>query len=99
MNTKHTPGPWWLAEYSTGSEIYGFVDGKDSSTIAAIMTHRHDTRERKANARLIVAAPDMLKALQSIVEYGQKYSCDGEGDGADWFKLARAAIAKAIDAN
>jgi hypothetical protein len=47
------------------------------------------TDESAANARLIAAAPDLLEALQAVIDHGSM-------TGADWASdKARAAIAKA----
>jgi hypothetical protein len=47
--------------------------------------------ERKANARVIAAAPDMLAALQEIVEL---YATGG--DIGQMFDVARGAVEKAL---
>ena len=68
MNTKHTPGPW--RENSQGdseyifSEVYGAI---------AIIPHGGIHRdEHKANAKLIAAAPDLLKAAISCRDIADK---------------------------
>lgn len=72
--TKHTAGPWisdgetidlfdfelenrrfWI---SADGMVIGYVDGFGNK----------DNEERKANARLIAAAPDLLEALIAISE-------------------------------
>ena len=78
----HTPGPW-MQEYdgavAIGEQVCIPVDhcGPDDVPHA----------ERKANARLIAAAPDLLAALQMAL--------DADQDSALWRETARAAIAKA----
>lgn len=54
--------------------------------------------ERNANARLIAAAPDLLAALQAIVDENVDYMTInhlGDPEQQHNIKLARAAIAKA----
>lgn len=60
---KHTPGPWCVAE--DGYEGAPMVALGDSDGYAKIFDH--DNAE--ANARLIAAAPDLLKALKSALRY------------------------------
>lgn len=92
---KHTPGPWTLAKGSLG--VYVMVGDREiSSTVGS-------SREDLANARLIAAAPELLAALENLVDLlaGDQWS-EAEIDVA--FNLtglgarvnqARAAIAKA----
>ena len=76
MNTTHTIGPWHV------STIPGHVGIEDENDkyIAKIYPHRvvHPTDKRRsmtrehdaedmANARLIAAAPDMLRTLEFIL--------------------------------
>jgi hypothetical protein len=110
MTSKHTPGPWEVAEEngdyfvqvasqpSVGHPmfdryriIHGWVggDGTDSP--------KPELGTPIANARLIAAAPELLEALQKLVD-----SC-ADSDGAQYGTLgtsfvrsiATAAIAKA----
>lgn len=55
----------------------------------------------EANARLIAAAPDMLAALQKIVDMNVQYAIDRYGDASEaetmsCVQVARAAISKAV---
>ena len=83
--SKHTPGPWqWTQHFDPTISIYKDGFGQ----IARLYDSSAGTG--KANARLIAAAPDLLDALQSIIE-----DIDSEfGTDCDYNK-ARAAIAKA----
>lgn len=63
MSSKHTPGPWELAEKFNCVEVRA-VDGPyiaNCNQSAAI-----DWRIKEANARLIAAAPEMFEALDTI---------------------------------
>lgn len=95
MMSKHTEGPW------SYDRIWALVLGPHDQEIcavhAAVDDHdsRHIQHERaEANAALIAAAPDMKKALQSIL---RALSTEGghvpDLDHAR--ETARAAIRKA----
>lgn len=64
MTAKHTPGPWfvngpWNIQADTHTEIPVLV--------AHIVPLRNENiQERKANAQLMAAAPEMLEALDSV---------------------------------
>jgi hypothetical protein len=68
---SHTPGPWRV--YQEHNVAYG-----DDSDHVVRMVHAHHplvaaTEESRANARLIAAAPDMLRFLETLLEnVGQK---------------------------
>lgn len=69
--TLHTPGPWRFEEHPGHSRYYGNIIGsygRDKQGIENIRTITCQLRngpeeERKANARLIAAAPKLLTAL------------------------------------
>ena len=52
----HTNGPWWKSFRNRG----WFVHGKDGSLVAATFSGEADTR-------LIVAAPELLEALEALL--------------------------------
>jgi hypothetical protein len=93
---KHTPGPW---EATDQGDV---VMGDDRATIIAWCGDAEDNPEMGeatmlANARLIAAAPDMLRALKDLTRF-----CDAVrvqvGMGKTQLarlEQARAAIAKA----
>ena len=68
--TKHTPGPWELAwEDGKHGVVGATTEGKLLFVVGIVgndeeTAHRND--ERKANARLCAAAPEMLEALEYI---------------------------------
>ena len=66
MQTKHTPGPWHIGvrTYHAGRDVYG-PKGEPVAVADDAITA---TPEAEANARLIAAAPELLAALQAIMD-------------------------------
>lgn len=103
MNTKHTPGPW-RHHLGRGSNPRFHIQNQGGYQIASTVTlvmHRlavEENTQREANARLIAAAPELLEALQGMVDsYGQA-ACeciDPHVPGHCPCCIARAVIAKA----
>lgn len=101
METKHTPGPWFLGmrEGHNGCMIYdrSGMDQFTDRTIAQVYglysnqpVEKQPDEEYLANARLIAAAPELLEALQ--------YALHVRGtteDGPHVVAIIEAAIAKA----
>jgi hypothetical protein len=95
---NYTPGPWSIA--GRGYTIFG---SDDAVVISSFDAETDEEEERYiANARLIAAAPDLLAALEGVIEdsmalargyaaaTGDRLTDEGEG-----IRRARAAIAKA----
>ena len=82
MSTKHTPGPWNQIVYA-GDQHTSIVNA-DQTHIAAV--------NKKNDAALISAAPDLLAALQGAIE-----TADGTAGMSEawWYSPARLAVAKA----
>ena len=90
MTTKHTPRPWTLTAHPClpiGNIHHGPHQPGEVS-VCAVSLRGNGTDE--ANARLLVAAPDLLAALRGIVDWK-----DAECTWGDAIAAARAAIAKA----
>ena len=72
-NDKHTPGPWSLME-----DIYVDKYEKNSEQGKQVVELVHGVNmtpeEKKANARLIAAAPDILEALQDSVKFFWRFT-------------------------
>lgn len=69
MNVGHTPGPWsfLIDESGSGDEIFGYdVSAADGRSI--VYYDNNDDPQTEANARLIAAAPELLEALQGVLE-------------------------------
>ena len=85
MKTQHTEGPW---EYMDSSIVGPKID--DHEKWLRPVVARFATGVSLGNLNLMLAAPDLLEALQSVLD-----NClDSEGLCAAHAK-ARAAIAKA----
>lgn len=84
MKTKHTKGPW---ESSNGKITTKKVSGRSYRTIATIQDYAPEFDA--ANARLIAAAPELLMALEYVLDQA------GIDPTSPSYKTARAAIAKA----
>lgn len=64
-NTKHTPGPWKVAEDDSCCIL---ARGKHIITAHDTDGGRSETGRGSRNARLIAAAPEMLEALETILK-------------------------------
>lgn len=92
---SHTPGPWkWdgnVCDYDPEQEAPWLVLDPDSSTTDPILRGEIHCGN-PANARLIAAAPELLKALQAMLTH---MGMDEDEWNKPTFDQARAAIAKA----
>jgi hypothetical protein len=93
MRAQHTPGPWFAVGYQVEIE---------SETVADICTTNahlfgqgglHNDARAMANARLIAAAPDMLKMLEVARDSLEVSNYEGEED--DVLAAIAAVIARA----
>lgn len=89
MYLSHTVGPWYVANKPGFSNLFVYSDTYD---IAEVL-HAGNNHRQEANARLIAAAPELLEALQGMVDHAYYGVAVGR-----WMKQARAAIAKATGA-
>lgn len=93
--SKHTPGPWVIDMESSDA---GDICPKNDFDLSICEVQRADYSQKtgryfdgqttEANRQLIAAAPDLLAALEEIVDYQ-------ELDAGEMKRIARAAIAKA----
>ena len=79
-----TPGPWTVG---ARREILGQAFDQSAKYICD-KVRGGSPEAADANARLIAAAPDLLAALKSLADIGERVT-------ADKIQVARAAIAKA----
>lgn len=66
-DAKHTSGPWEIVPQPTYELIYGPNSVLVGSAYGGTRTWGISLKERRANARLIAAAPEMLEALRWAV--------------------------------
>ena len=84
----HTPGNWLALPNADGSFTVGAINPDGGWTVICLRNQFESRAEEfKANARLISAAPELLEALQTLV--------DKLGGAAPGWVPAYAAIAKA----
>ena len=85
--SKHTPGPW-----TKDRNIIEDAEGQEIARVAY-----EQSGYVQANARLIAAAPELLKALKAIIEGDWVNVCHigRYGEGETLKNTARAAIEKA----
>lgn len=100
--SKHTPGPWLIAEsvvsrhaITNMRRIRSKNEGLEHGAVCDVYGIQ-DGSEASANARLIAAAPDLLEALQGMIEVVSNTEY-GEIDRKLAVKDARASIAKATE--
>lgn len=98
-HTSHTPGPW-KAVYQPNTPCLVESDGERVAWIdfwkgKTPRDPNHKPRlEQEANARLIAAAPELLEALQELLDPARGMVTITPCKAAA-FERARAAIAKA----
>lgn len=73
METKHTKGTWIVDEQQdSGETIIRATDGTIVANLEVDFSESHNgqrqTDEIQANAKLIAAAPELLKALEELVK-------------------------------
>ena len=89
---KHTPGPWRVVKRANQTGIHSLAVATDSQQGGYWEPQRVAvlTEQNVADARLIAAAPDLLAAIQLLVDQR-----DARFNTALAWDQARAAIAKA----
>ena len=93
-----TKGPWEIVPDPDSVWYYVHIVDGEGGDVAAVY-RRSEPAEGPANARLMAAAPDLLEALQTIVN-GWDRSPQSAGAGLeatfyDGIEQAKAAIARA----
>lgn len=95
MSTKHTPGPWRVTGGSMTKYVEATIRDGWVQEVAAVGPTEADNgygRQQDANALLIAAAPDLLTALEALMQLESRGRVMPVGKEWD---TARAAIAKA----
>ena len=62
--SKHTPGPWQVAE--TRHKYDTLIRNRDNDPVASTNFAGYYPKTAAANARLIAAAPELLAALKKV---------------------------------
>ena len=102
--SKHTPGPWEVVnnppneDGSTATSIYGSDQYVADVYCGYAGSKNMPNAEAAANARLIAAAPELLEALDGMIQvYGGDRDWNGPKHSTELelIAMARAAIAKA----
>ena len=89
MTTTHTPGPWCVRDLPTGQRYIGPSSDGGAPSVALVLSRVNVPEERlAADARLVAAAPELLAALQALVDFHP-------GTKNRWTDQACLAIAKA----
>ena len=95
MNAKHTPGPW-IVGHDRKNPIVEAAALEDADGIwvnGGYIIGRFAGADARENAALVAAAPDLLAALQDMVDLFRTMHPDLMGN--PFFIHSRAAIAKA----
>ena len=98
---KHTPGPWQVDRRPYSYTIlsrWTSVDPGDQREVCRIADYdaEHVTEQQAIDAALIAAAPDLLEALQDMVQYMSGLShVVASRAGSKKLLLASAVIARA----
>lgn len=103
METKHTPGPWFVEHHEWLQKGHCAISSKDHGELAQVVWCMEDDEcigrnspEKEANARLIAAAPELLEAAQKVLAwYEAEEDHSKEPDFYKRMDAIRAAIAKA----
>jgi hypothetical protein len=95
MSPKHTPGPWTPCAGLPGRGITAVCDYADGvgpfRMIADFSAGDRPIAEAEANARLVAAAPDMLRDGRALVAWLREYV------GADaWSEVVEKFPAPAV---
>lgn len=98
----HTPGPWVVIyDYKNGAALR--IEAPNSRAVAGCVLSIIRSRGigmpacdiGKANARLIAAAPELLEALEDMIEDAEKQMANPSHHMPFSMNKAKAAIAKA----
>ena len=67
MSAQHTPGPWSINDWPQATSDIA-IGAKGTPLIARVQLRDVSINEQKANASLIASAPDLLAALEDLID-------------------------------
>ena len=90
--SKHTPGPW-----VNGGEGRSIGRNEEMTFLFALTQSRVTKKEQRANALLATSAPDLLEALENLLDWfgDDRREWDGWEGVNEMLDKAKQAIAKA----
>ena len=108
---EHTPGPWKLETVRTSCGICHKIGDFERLGMTRDATYGcvyddypagEQSKTIHANARLMAAAPDLLRALNLVLPLAKGYAPVGQTDTAkatcrSWIEAAQEAISKATE--
>lgn len=68
IRTAHTPGPWYVEATHTNQFLISLKDGSTIATIGEYVNEGGSLEQLEANARLIAAAPKLLRSCEELLE-------------------------------
>ena len=90
--SKHTPGPW-----INGGEGRSIGRNEEMTFLFALTQSRVTKKEQRANALLATSAPDLLEALENLLDWfgDDRREWDGWEGVNEMLGFVEQAIAKA----
>jgi len=90
---KHSPAPWKIADYGPGIH-QRYLVSSNNTVIGRVYGQSLIDDEGQANVKLIAAAPELLEALENIIDSFHE-SVIANPDDFPSIKMAMAAVNKA----
>lgn len=99
-DTKHTPGPWICTGGRSVVDNLLISEQQDTTFSLAVIPNKYRPKAlNEANAKLIAAAPELLEALQELINEWEKIRVETHGNYVfdNIWKRGQAAIKKATE--
>ena len=94
MNTKHTPGPWKHSSFQVWAQ--GAAGNTFGTLVASLRRADATDAVAEADARLIVAAPELLTSVRALLDIiHDDLTHARQEDHREALEAAKNAIAKA----
>lgn len=99
---KHSNAPWFITKPDITVQSFGFgyrIENKTSMNYLASVNGIAENETCKANAKLMAAAPELLKALSDIIESVDNDLGEFKGVNKEslYIKFAKQALKKATE--